>query len=96
MDEHHVSALGQREGPPVCFPAIQDGPSSSAEDRSVTKRQGDSDRSTAIGSFMVSGVDGSGKGRSNPAVCRGSNTADSRRRDQRRGDRNMSLHAWKL
>ena len=42
----HVGALGQRVGPPVCIPAIQDGPSSSAEDRSVTRRQGDSDRST--------------------------------------------------
>ena len=72
----HVSALGQREGPPVCFPAIQDGPSSSAEDRSVTRSQGDSDRSTATGSFMVSGVDGSVPRRSNPAVRRGSNTVE--------------------
>ena len=82
-------------GHPVCFPAIQDGPSSSAEDRSVTKCQGYFDRSTAIGSFMVYGVDGSGKGRSNPAVRQGSNTADSRRRGQRWGDRNVSLLAIK-
>ena len=43
---------------------------------------------------MVSGVVGSGTGRSNPAVRRGSNTADSRR-DRRRGDRNASLPAVK-
>ena len=49
VDGCHVRALGQGEGPPVCVPAIQDGPSSSAEDRSVTRRQGDSDRSTATG-----------------------------------------------
>ena len=95
MDGRHVSALGQREGPPLCFPAIQDGPSSSVEDRSVTRRQGDSDCSTATGSFMVSGVDGSGTGRSNPAIRRGSNTADSRRRDRRQGDRKASLPAFK-
>ena len=29
----HVSALGQREGPPVCLSAIQDGPSGPAEGR---------------------------------------------------------------
>ena len=50
VDGRHVNALGQRKGPPVCVPAIQDGPSSSAEDRSVTRSQGDSDRSTATGS----------------------------------------------
>ena len=95
VDGHHVGALGQREGPPVCFPAIQDGPSSSAEDRSVTRSQGDSDRSTATGSFMVSRVYESVSGRSNPAVRRGSNTADSRRCDWRRGDRDSSLPAVK-
>ena len=31
VDGRHVKALGQREGPPVCVPTIQDGPSSSAE-----------------------------------------------------------------
>ena len=82
MDGCHVGALGQREGPPVCVPAIQDGPSSSAEDRSVTRRQGDSDRSTATGSVMVSAVDGSGIGRSNPAVRLGSRSADSRHFDR--------------
>ena len=82
-------------GPPVCFPAIQDGPSSTAQDRSVTRSQGDSDHSTATGSFMVSGVDGSVPRRSNPAVRRGSNTADSRRLDRRRGDRDSSLPAIK-
>ena len=95
VDGCHVGVLGQWEGPPVCVPAIQDGPSSSAEDRSVTRRQGDSDRSTATGSFMVSGVDGSGTGKSNPTVRRGSRSADSRRFDRRRGDRDSSLPAVK-
>ena len=80
---------GQWEGPPVCFPAIQDGPSRSAEDRSVTRSQGDSDCFTATGSFMVSRVDGSVSGRSNPAVRRGSNTVESRRCDRRRGDKRL-------
>ena len=84
VDGRHVCALGQWEGPPVCFPAIQDGPSSSAEDHSVTRHQGDSDRSTATGSVMVSRVDGSVPRGSNPAVCRGSRSADSRRPDRRR------------
>ena len=95
VDGCHVCALGQREGPPVCVPAIQDGPSSSAKDRSVTRRQGDSDRSTATGSFVVSGVDGSDTGRSNPAVHRGSRSADSRRFNRQRGDGNSSLAAVK-
>ena len=84
VDGCHVGALGQQEGPPVCVPAIQDGPSSSAEERLVIRRQGDSDCSTATGSVMVSGVDGSDTGRSNPAVHRGSRSADSRRFDRRR------------
>ena len=75
--------------------AIQDGPLSSAEERLVIRRQGDSDCSTAVGSVMVSGVDGSGTGRSNPAVHRGSRSADSRRFDRRRGDGNSSLPAIK-
>ena len=86
---------GQREGPPVCIPAIQDGPSSAAEDRSVARSQGDSDRSTAGGSFMVSGVDGSVTRRSHPTVRRGSTTADSRCRTDRWGDRDLSLPAIK-
>ena len=95
VDGSHVGALGQQEEPPVCIPAYQDVPPSSAKDRSVTRRQGDSDRSTATGSFMVSGVDGSGTGRSNPAVRWGSSFADSRRFDRRRGDRDSSLPAVK-
>ena len=91
----HVSALGQREGPPVCIPPIQDGPSSAAEDRSVARSQGDSDRSTAGDSFMVSGVDGSVPRRSHPAVHRGSAAANSRRRTDRRRDRDSSLPAVK-
>ena len=37
----------------VRLPAIQDGPASSAEDRSITRSAGDTDRSTATGSIMV-------------------------------------------
>ena len=95
MNVCHVSALGQWDGPPVCVPAIQDGPSSSAEDRSVTRRQGDSDRSTATGSIMFSGVDGSVPRGSNPTVRRGSRSADSGRPDQRRGDGDSSILAVK-
>ena len=95
VDRCHVHALGQREGPPVRVPTIQDGPSSSAEDRSVTRSQGDFDRSTATGSVVVSGVDGSVPRRSDPAVCGGSRPADSRRLDRRRGDRDSSLPAVK-
>ena len=95
VDRCHVHALGQREGPPVRVPAIQDGPSSSAEDRSVTRSQGDFDRSTATGSFVVSGVDGSVPRRSDPAVRRGSRLADSRRLDRWRGDWDSSLPAVK-
>ena len=91
VDRCHVHALGQREGPPVRVPAIQDGPSSSAEDRSVTRGQDDFDRSTATGSIVVSGVDGSVPRRSDPTVRRGSRPADSRRLDRRWGDRDSSL-----
>ena len=97
VDRHHVSALGQREGLLYAFPTIQDGPSSSAEDCSVTRSQGDSDRSTSTGRFMVSGVDGSVSGRSNPAVRRGSNTAvigDVVTKTHHYWPSN--LHAWKL
>ena len=95
VDRCHVHALGQREGPPVRFPAIQDGPSSAAEDRSVTRSQGDFDRSTATGSVVVSGVDGSVPRRTDSAVRWRSRPADSRRLDRWRGDRDSSLPAIK-
>ena len=95
VDRCHVHAMGQRERPPVRVPAIQDGPSSSAEDRSVTRNQGDFDRSTATGSVVVSRVDGSVPRRSNPAVRRRSRPADTRRFDRRHGDRDSSLLAVK-
>ena len=88
---HHVSALGPREGPPVCLSAIQDGPSSIAEDRSVSRCSADSDGSSAGNIFMVPGVAGSVPRRSHPAVRRVSTAADSRRRADRRGDRDLSL-----
>ena len=95
VDRCHVHALGQREGPPVRVPAIQDGPSSTAEDRSVTRSEGDFDRSTATGNVVVSRVDGSLPRRSDPAVRRGSRPADTRRLDGRRGDRDSSLSTVK-
>ena len=91
VDRCHVHALGQGEGPSVCLPAIQDGPSSTAEDRSVTRSRGDFDRSTATGSIMVPRVDGPIPRRSDPAVRRRSRPADARCLDGRRGDRDSSL-----
>ena len=90
VDRCHVHALGQGEGPSVCLPAIQDGPSSTAEDRSVTRSRGDFDRSTATGSIMVPRVDGPIPRRSDPAVRRRSRPADARCLDGRRGDRDSS------
>ena len=101
VDRCHVHALGQGEGPSVCVPAIQDGPASTAEDRSVTRSGGDFDRSTATGSIMVPRGDGHIPRRSDPAVRRRSRPTDTRRLDGRWGDRDSSLptanlHAWKL
>ena len=86
VDRCHVHALGQGGGPSVRLPAMQDGPSSSAEDRSVTWSGGDFDRSTATGSIMVPRVDGPIPRRSDPAVRRRSRPADARCLDGRRGD----------
>ena len=83
--------LGTTGGPPVRVPAIQDGHSSTAEDRSVTRSEGDFDCSTLTGSVVVSRVDGSLPRRSDPAARRGSRPADTRRLDGRRGDRDLSL-----
>ena len=95
VDRCHVHAMGQREGPAVRVPAIQDGHPSSAEDRSVTRNQGDFDRSTATVSIMVSGVDGSVPRRSDPTVRQRSRPADSRYLDRRRDDQDSSLTAVK-
>ena len=91
MDRCHVHAVGQGEGPSVRFPAIQDDPSSTAEDRSVTRGEGDFDRSTATGSIMVPRVDGLLPRRSDSPVRRRSRPTDTRRLDGRRGDRDSSL-----
>ena len=88
----HVSALGQREGPPVCLPAIQDGSSSAAEDCSVTRSQGDFDRSTAGDSFMVSGVDGSVTRRSHLTQ----DVVLTEGMTETRHYRPSNLHVWKL
>ena len=91
VDRCHVHALGQREGPPLRVSAIQDGPTSTVEDRSVTRSEGDFDRSTATGSVVVPRVEESIPGRSDPAVRRRSRPTDTRRLDRRQGDRNSSL-----
>ena len=91
VDRCHVHALGLSEGPPVRVPAIQDGPASTAEDRSVTRSGGDFDRSTATGSIMVPRADGPIPRRSDPAVRRRSRPTDTTRLDGRRGDRDSSL-----
>ena len=91
VDRCHVHALGLREGPPVCVPAIQDGSASTAEDCSVTRSGGDFDCSTATGSIMVPRADGPIPRRSDPTVRRRSRPTDTRRLDGRRGDRDSSL-----
>ena len=73
----HVSAVGQWDGPPVHLSTIQDGPSSPAEGRSVSRCSDDSDRSTAGNSFLVPGTSGTFPRRSHPAVRRRSSFADS-------------------
>ena len=95
VDRCHVHALGLWEGPPVRVPAIQDGPASTAEDRSVTRSGGDFDHSTATGSIMVPRVDGPIQRWSDPAVRRRSRSTDTRRLDGRRGDRDSSLRTVK-
>ena len=50
VDRCHVHALGQGEGPLVRVSAIQDGPASTAEDRSVTRSGGDIAVSAKYGS----------------------------------------------
>ena len=85
----------------VRVPVIQDGPASTAEDRSVTRSGGDFDRSTATGSIMVPRVDGPIPRRSDSAVHRRSRPTDTRRLDGRWGDRERhfrpsNLLAWKL
>ena len=95
VDRCHVHALGQGEGPLVCLPAIQDGPASSAEDRSITRTAGDTDRSTATGSIMVSRADGPNPRRPGSPVRGRSRPAHTRRVHGRGRDRNSSLPSVK-
>ena len=95
VDRCHVHALGQGEGPSVRLPAIQDGPASSAEDRSITRSAGDTDRSTATGSIMVPRADGPIPRRLDSAVRRRSRPADTRGVHGRGRDRDSSLPAVK-
>ena len=92
MDGCHVHALGQGEGPSVRLPAIQDGPSSSAEDRSITRSTGDTDPSTAT---LVPRADGPIPRRPDSAVRRRSRPADTRGVHGRGCDRDSSLPAVK-
>ena len=95
VDRCHVHALGQGEGPLVCLPAIQDGSASSAEDRSITRTAGDTDRSTATGSIMVSRADEPNPRRPGSPVRGRSRPAHTRRVHGRGRDRNSSLPAVK-
>ena len=95
VDRCHVHALGQGEGPLVRLPAIQDGSASSAEDRSITRSAGDTDRSTATGSIMVSRADGPSPRRPGSPVRGRSRPADTRRVHGRGRDRDSSLPAVK-
>ena len=95
VDRCHVHALGQGEGPLVRLPAIQDGPASSAEDHSITRTAGDTDRSTATGSIMVSRADGPNPRRPGSPVGGRSRPADTRRVHGRGRDRDSSLPAVK-
>ena len=90
-----TDALGQGEGPLVRLPAIQDGPASSAEDRSITRSAGDTDRSTATGSIMVPRADGPSPRRPGSPVRGRSRPADTRRVHGRGRDRDSSLPAVK-
>ena len=91
VDKCHVHALGQWDGPSVCIPAIQDGPSSTAEDRSVTRGEGYFYRTAMTGRILVPTVDGPLPRRSDPAVHGRSRPTDTRRLDGRQGDRDSSL-----
>ena len=95
VDRCHVHALGQGEGPLVRLPAIQDGPASSAEDRSITRSAGDTDRSTATGSIMVPRADGPSPRRPGSPVHGGSRPADTRCVHGRGRDQDSSLPAVK-
>ena len=74
VDECDVHFLGQREGLTVCVPAIQVGPSGSAEDLPVSRGTNDSGSSHARNNFLVPGAfgvgwrGGVGGGRRNPSL----------------------------
>ena len=95
VDRCHVHALGQGEGPLVRLPAIQDGPASSAEDRSIIRSAGDTDRSTATGSIMVPRADGPIPRRPGSPVHGRSRPADTRRVHGRGRDWDSSIPAVK-
>ena len=95
VDRCHVHALGQGEGPFVRLPTYRDGPASSAEDRSITRSGGDTDRSTATGSIMVPRAQGPSPGRPDSPVRGWSRPADTRRMHGRGRDRDSSLPAVK-
>ena len=86
---------------PVRVPVIQDGPASTAEDRSVTRNGGDFDRSTATGSIMVPRVMDLSQEDPIPLFVEGQDlltqdvwTGDGLTENRRL--RPSNLHAWKL
>ena len=95
VDGCDVHYLRQREGPPVCVPAIQVDPSGSADDLPVSRSANDSGSSQARNSFLVSKASGTVARRSDPAVRRRSVPVHPSRHSTRRGHRNMSLPAVK-
>ena len=95
VDRCDVHYLGQREGPPVCVPTIQVGPTGAAEDLPVSRSTDDIGSSQARNSFLVSRTSGTVAKKSNPTVRRRSAAAHPRRHSVRRRDGNTSLLAVK-
>ena len=101
---HHVGSLGQREGSPVRISAIQDGPSSPAEGRSVSRCSDDSDPSSAGNSFLVPGTSGpvprrslpTARWRSKPQPLLTQDVALSEGGVETRHYWPSNLHAWRL
>ena len=90
-----VSSLGQREGSPVRLSTVQDGPSSPAEDRSISRCSDGSGRSSAGNSFLVPGTSGSVPRRSHPVYVEGQPLLTEEVALSDGGDRDSSLPAIK-
>ena len=95
MDGCDVHYLGQQEGPPVCVPANQVGPSGAAEDLPVSRSTDDIGSSEARNSFLVSGFSGTVARRSDPYVHQRSAAAHPRSHSVQWRYGNTSLPAIK-